>query len=91
MLLSEHIVVNVVGRRYLQAACSKFNVYVVVFDNRNDTVYQWYNYLFAFQPLVFRVIGIDTHGSVAHYCFRTCGGYHGVLLLSRLWVLYEVS
>ena len=84
VLLSEHIVVNVVGRRYLQAACSEFLVHIIILNNGYDAVNERNDDALAFQPRIFLVGGIDTHGSVAHYCFRTCGGYHGVLLLSRL-------
>ena len=82
IFFAKHIVIHIMGGCYFQTSCTKFNVYVVVFDNRNDTVYQWYNYLFAFQPLVFRVIGIDTHGSISHNCFGTSGSNYRIASFS---------
>ena len=77
--LTEHIVVGVVGRCDFQTTRTKLDIHVAVFDDGNDTIHQRHNDLAAFQPLVLRILRIDTHGSIAHDGLRTCGGHHCVV------------
>ena len=76
VFFSQHIVVYIVCRSYFQTTGTKLNVYIVIFDNRNDTSNQRNDYFLTFQPLVFRVVWIDTHCSITHNCFRTCSSYY---------------
>ena len=66
------------SRCYFQTARSKLNVYVSVFDDRNDASYERYNHFLSFQPTVFGVFGVDAHRGIAHDGFRTCGGHDGI-------------
>ena len=79
MGLTQHIVVGVVGRRHFQTACTELDVYIAVLDDGDDTVHQRYGHLVALEPLVLRVLGVDTHGGIAHDGLRTRGGHDGVV------------
>ena len=79
---TEHVVVHVVGGSYLEAACTEFNVDIVVLDYRYLTIYEGNNHALSAQMCIFRVVGVDAHSGVAHYCFRTSGGYHGITVLT---------
>ena len=70
------------GGSNLKASCTKLNINVLVFNNRNYTVYKRYYYLFASEVLVLRVIRVDAHCSVAHNGFRTCGGHYCIAVLA---------
>ena len=78
VFFTQHVVVYVVSRSDFQTSCTEFDVNIIVFDDRNYAVYQRYNDLFAFQPMVLRVVRVDTHGGIAHDGFRTCGSYYGI-------------
>ena len=80
VLLAQHIVVHIVGRRHLQATRTELHVHVVVLYHGNHSAHKRHDNFLALQPGVFRVIGIDTHGRVAHDGLRTRRGHHGVLL-----------
>ena len=71
VFLTQHIVVHIVSRCYLQTSCTELNIYIVVFNNWNHTVHQRHNHLLTLQPLILRVVRIDTHCSITHNCFRT--------------------
>ena len=81
MGLTQHIVVGVVCRSYLQASRTKFDVYISVFDDWNHAIYQWHNHLLTLQPLVLGVFGIDTHGCIAHDGFRASGSHYSIVAL----------
>ena len=78
VLFAQHIVVHIVGGCHLQTTGTEFNVHVVIFDNGDNTVYQRYNHLLALQPFVLWVVGVDTHGRIAHDGFGTGSGHDGV-------------
>ena len=78
IFLAQHIVVYVMGRSYFQATCTEFDIYIIVLDNRDHTVYQRNNHLLTFQVLIFRVVRIDTHSGIAHDRFRTGSCNNGV-------------
>ena len=81
MRLTQHIVVGVVGRCHLQATSTELDVHITVLDDGNHAVHQRYDDLLALQPLVLRVLGVDTHGGIAHDGFRTSGCYYGEIAL----------
>ena len=82
--LAQHVVVLVVGRRYLQTARAKLNVYVAVFNHGNNAVHQRHNHLATLQPLVLGVFGVDTHGRIAHDGLGAGRGYYGIVALAVL-------
>ena len=84
MRLTQHIVVGVVGRCHLQTTCTKLDVHITVFDDGNDTIYQRNNHLATLQPLVLRVLGVDTHSGITHDGLRTRGGNNGIIALGIL-------
>ena len=71
VLLTQHIVVHVVSRSHFQTTCTKFDVYIVVFNHGDCTVYQRNDYFLSFQPCILRVVRVDTHCRIAHDCFGT--------------------
>ncbi len=82
--LAKHIVVGVVGRSNLQASCTKLNIHISVFDDRNHTTYKGYDDLTALEPLVLRVFRVDTHSGVTHDGFWTCGGHNSIIAFGIL-------
>ncbi len=53
ILFTQHIVIYIVGRSYFQTTCTELNVYIIVLNDRDNTVYQRNDYLLSFQPLRF--------------------------------------
>ena len=88
VFFSQHVVVHVVCRSHFQASGTEFNVYVAVFNYRNDTSYQRHDDLLAFQPLVLRVFRVDTHGCITHDGFRTGGSNYGITASLCIAVYY---
>ena len=82
--LSQHVVVYVVGRRNLQAACSELNIHITVLDDGDNASDERHNDFPSLQPLVLRVFRVDAHGRVAHDGFRTCRGNYGIVALRIL-------
>ena len=78
MLFAKHIVVGIVSRCYLQTSGTKLNLYISVFNYRNNTINKGNNYFFALQPLIFRVFRVNTHCSITHNCLRTCCCNHSI-------------
>ena len=83
VLFTQHIVIHVMSRSHFKTTCTELNVYIIVFDNRNHTVYQRNDHFLSFQPRILRVIRIDTHSSIAHDCFRT-GSCHYCITTFRI-------
>ena len=82
------MVVDVVCRSYLQTSGTELDIHISILDDRNATAHQRNNHTLALQPGVLRVLRIDTHRSITHDGFRTCGSYHGITSASvRLTVL----
>ena len=76
VLLTQHVVVHIVGRSYLQTTGTELYIYVIVLDNRNNTSYQRNNHLLTLQPGILGVIRIDAHGCISHDGFRAGGSNH---------------
>ena len=66
VLLTEHIVIDVVRRRDLQTARTELNVYVLVLDNGDCTADDRHDELLATEEVIALVIGVDTYGGVPH-------------------------
>ena len=81
MRLTQHIVVGVMRWRYLQATRTELDIYIAVLDNRNHAINEWHDDLTALQPLILRVLGVDTHSGIAHDSLRTRGGHNSVVAL----------
>ena len=79
MSLAESVVVDVVRRSNLQTARTELDVNVAVLDNGDDAAYERHDYLMTAEPLVLRVLRVDTHSSVAHDGLRTGCGYDSVV------------
>ena len=71
VFFTQHIVVYIMGRGYFQTTRTEFDVYIIILNHRNDTVYQRNDHFLSFQPFVLRVVRIDTHSRITHNCFRT--------------------
>ena len=78
MLLTEHIVVDIVCRGHFKTASTETDLYVTVFDDRNLATYNRYTHMFAAQPLVFLLFRVDADCYVAEDSFRTGCGNDGV-------------
>ena len=77
--LAECVVVHVVSWSNLQTARTELDIYVAVLDNRDNAVHQRYNHLVAAQPLVLRVLRVNTHCCVAHDCLWACSSHNSVV------------
>ena len=62
MLQTESVVIDIVSRSYLQATCTKLNIYVCIFDDWNLTVDERYDDVLTLQPCILLVLWVDTHG-----------------------------
>ena len=89
MRLTQHIVVGIVGRCHLQTTRTELDIHITVLDNRNHTVHQRYDDLLALQPLVLRVLRVDTHGGITHDGLRTGGSYHGIAV-TAFHIVFQV-
>ncbi len=79
VFLPQCVVVHIVCGRYLQAARTEPNLHIAVFDNRDDTPYTRHDDMFATQPLIFLLFGVDADCNIAEYGLRTGGGHDGVV------------
>ena len=82
MLLAKHIVVGVMTRGNFKTTCSEFRVHIFVFNHWNFPINERHYDMFAFQPGVFLVVRVYTHGCITHYCFGTGCGYNSILFLA---------
>ena len=76
----KHVVIYIMSWRNLKTTCTKFNIHIVVFDNRNFTSNERNYYSFTLKPLIFRIIWVDTHRGISHNSFWTSSGYNCVFL-----------
>ena len=67
------------GRSHLQATRTEFDIHVAVLDDGNHAAHQRHDHLAALQPLVLRVLGVDTHGGITHDGLRSCGSHYGIV------------
>ena len=77
---SDLIVMGVVCRRNLKAACSEVHFHIVVLYHRYLSVDQRDEHLFAMQAEMPFVLGIDADGSIGHNSFRTGCGYYQIIV-----------
>ena len=78
ILFTQHIVVHIMRRSYFQTTCTELNIHIIIFNHRDNTIYQRNDYFLTFQPFVLRVVRIDTHSGITHDRFRTGSSYHGI-------------
>ena len=75
------IIIFIVCRGNLQATCTKFNIHIIIFDNRYWTIYQRHQYFFSRQMFETFIIGINTNGCIPKNGLRTgCGNGYPVAL-----------
>ena len=79
VLLAQHVVIGVVSRSHFQASCTELDVYVAVLDDRYLATYERYDDLLSLEPSVLGILGVDTHGCVAHDGLGAGGGHYGVV------------
>ena len=68
---------------HLQATRTELDIHIVILDHRDLTSYQRYDHPFAFQVLILRVIGIDTHRGITHDGLRTSRSDNRITLLAH--------
>ena len=78
VFLAQHVVVHIVSRCHLQTTCTELNIHVIILNDGDYTVYQRHDNLLPLQPLVLRVVGVDTHGRITHDCLRTGRSHDGI-------------
>ncbi len=84
VLQTEHMVVDVVSRRYLQTAGTELDVDIVVLDDGDDTAHFRHDDVQALEPRVLHIVGIDTHSRIAHNGLRTRRCHNGVVAFGVL-------
>ena len=70
------------GRGYFQTTRTEFDVYIIILNHRNDTVYQRNDHFLSSQMLVLRVVRVDTHRRISHNRLRTGSSDNSVSLLA---------
>ena len=80
MFVAQHLVVRVVGWGYFQATCTKFYIYVLIFDNRNHTVADRHNRFFAFEVLPTLIVRVDADSRITKNRFGACCSNYKVLI-----------
>ena len=78
VLQSEGVVVDIVGRCHLEAARTKLDIDVAVLDDGDRASHLRHDDVLALEPRVLGVVGVDTHGRVAHDGLGARGGHYGV-------------
>ncbi len=86
----EHIVVHVMGRRYLEAACAEIHLHILIHYHWHGTPYQRHDNLLPFEPLITFVVGIDTYGGIAEDGFRTRSRHNDVAVFP-LYIIFKVE
>ena len=81
MGLTQHIVIGVVSWRHLQTTRTELDIHIAVFNHRDDAVHERYNHLAPLQPLVLRILGVDTHGGITHDGLRTGSCHYCIIAL----------
>ena len=71
VLLTQGIVIHVVGRRNLEAACTESDFDIAVLDDGNLTAYERNAHMFAAKPLVLLLFGVDADRDIAEDGFGT--------------------
>ena len=82
VLLTEHVVINVVSGSHLEATSTKLYVNIFVLNHGDATAYDGHNDALAFEPFVLGVVGVNTHGCVAHDSFGACCCHNGIATFS---------
>ena len=78
------------GWCYFETSCSKFDLYITVFNDWYNSSYKRDNYFLAFKPCVLRVFRVDTHSCIPHDCLRTSSG-HNCITTSFFVAMYYLA
>ena len=87
MGLAQLIVIDIMGRGNLQTSRTELDVHITVLDDWYDASHQGNRHLMSTKPLVLDILGIDTHGGVAHDGLGTRGGYY--CIVSAIGILMQ--
>ncbi len=79
VFLPQCIVVDIVCRRYFQAARTETDLHIAVFDNRNNTPHARHDDMLAAQPLVLLLLWVDADCYIAEDSLGASGGNDGVV------------
>ena len=85
--LAQLIVIDIMGRGYLQTSRTELDVHITVLDDWYDASHQGNRHLMSTKPLVLDILGVDTHGGVAHDGLGTRGGHH--CIVSAIGILMQ--
>ena len=82
MLLSEHIVIDVVSRGYLEASCTELYIYIFVLDHGDSTSDEGDNEALALEEVIALILGVDTHSGIPHDGLGAGRSHDDVAILS---------
>ena len=85
VLLTQSVVIDIVGWGNFQTTGTKFYIYIAVFNHRDYSVYERHAYLLTFEPSVLGVLRVNAHGCVTHDGFRT-GSSHDCIATVGIFV-----
>ena len=71
MLLPDFVVIDIMCWCDFQRSSSEFHVYIFIFNNWNDSIYNRNDYIFTFQMSIFFIIWIYTNRYVPENGFWT--------------------
>ena len=91
VFLAEHIVVDVVSRSYLQAACTEVHLDIIVHDDGHRTAYHRHNHAFPLQPAVARVVGVYADGCIAEDGLRTRRSHHNIAVGLAVDKIFQIE
>ena len=87
VLLTEHIVVDVVCGGNFEATRTELDIDVVVFYDGYRAIDERYHDAFSPQVCCLRIVRVDTHCRIAHYGLGACGGDNGIFVCPTLRML----
>ena len=79
MLLTNFVVIDIMSRSDFQRSSSEFHVYIFIFNNWNDSIYNRNDYVFTFQMRIFFIVRIYTNRYVPENSFWTSRCYRNKL------------
>ena len=82
VLLSEHIVIDVMCRGYLEASCTELDIYILVLDHGDSSPYEGDDEALALEEVIALVIGVDTHSGIPHDGLGAGRSHDDVAILS---------
>ena len=71
MFLPDFVVIDIMRRSDFQRSSSEFHVYIFIFNNWNDSIYNRNDYVFTFQMRIFFIVRIYTNRYVTENSFWT--------------------